>query len=521
MNALRSYAWAFALVGAALTTGFLVRMYLLGGVDLRGQLLAVAAALCLVTYYWLDRPTVEAVARDRSVQLASGATTLVVLAGAAAVAAYAVVRSVDVYVDLTQDTRVSLSEHSVKVAKSIDQDVTLYGFFRHGSGEQASFVRLAKQYEMHNPRLSLQLVDPLREPSLARKFDVSSDASVVLVAGDRAAPLGRRFDELAVTQALRRVVSGEDMEICWSVGHGEAAVDADDDENAASAMVLALDGQSYFVREASVLAGPIPASCAAFVIMAPRTAWEPAETDLLQDYLLGGGRVMALLEPGFAGSPAVAAALRPFGIAVGEHPIIEPDPTRRFMGIDDPSVFVERKDSWVPHRLSQSLAGAVLMHISTSAEAIDDTPGVAARSLLWSSDRAWLEKDGPGEVEPGPHESVGRRSLVAISEVRSAAEIDLPERGAREDGGRLFVVGDSAFATNSYPLFGSNKELFLNAISWLVDEEELIGERPKTSDEVLEISVAEELLLTLLAVFVMPGIALLLALRSHWRRRSL
>ena len=42
----------------------------------------------------------------------------------------------------------------------------------------------------------------------------------------------------------------------------------------------------------------------------------------------------------------------------------------------------------------------------------------------------------------------------------------------------MVVVGDSDFASNRFLVWGNNRDLFLNAVAWLVDEEDQIGERP-------------------------------------------
>lgn len=53
-----------------------------------------------------------------------------------------------------------------------------------------------------------------------------------------------------------------------------------------------------------------------------------------------------------------------------------------------------------------------------------------------------------------------------------------PKRGARS---RVVVFGDSDFASNSYLELGGNKDLILNTIGWLAEEEDLIAIRPKDS----------------------------------------
>ncbi len=82
------------------------------------------------------------------------------------------------------------------------------------------------------------------------------------------------------------------------------------------------------------------------------------------------------------------------------------------------------------------------------------------------------------------------------------------------------VLGDSDFASNVFVAWGNNRDLFLNAVAWLVDEERQIGERPEIGDS-LEITAVGEAVLCLLSIFVVPGGAAFLALTVLLRRRTL
>jgi ABC-type uncharacterized transport system involved in gliding motility auxiliary subunit len=82
----------------------------------------------------------------------------------------------------------------------------------------------------------------------------------------------------------------------------------------------------------------------------------------------------------------------------------------------------------------------------------------------------------------------------------------VPADLAPKAGGRLVVIGDSDFASNQFLSWGNDRDLFLNAVAWLTDEEDQIGERPEQG-EPLEIGGAASALWCLLSVVVVPGIA--------------
>jgi len=130
--------------------------------------------------------------------------------------------------------------------------------------------------------------------------------------------------------------------------------------------------------------------------------------------------------------------------------------------------------------------------------------------------------DAPDPVEAGdpppPAQPPGAPAVVQAlqGDVGRAVPADL----APVPGGRLVVVGDSDFASNVNLLAGNNRDLMLNIVAWLVDEEAQLGERPEAGDT-LEITTVGEAMLCLVSVIFVPGAVLLLALATFLRRRRL
>src|SRR5574337_828136 len=75
---------------------------------------------------------------------------------------------------------------------------------------------------------------------------------------------------------------------------------------------------------------------------------------------------------------------------------------------------------------------------------------------------------------------------------------------------RLVVYGNSGFAGNNFLHFSGNRDLFLNSLSWLAEEEALISIRPqeaKTTPIIL--SAAQGRMVFWMLVVVMPGLFLI------------
>ena len=87
----------------------------------------------------------------------------------------------------------------------------------------------------------------------------------------------------------------------------------------------------------------------------------------------------------------------------------------------------------------------------------------------------------------------------------------------------IVVFGDSDFVNNSYLNILGNKDFFLNTVSFLAEEKDLISIRPKTrsksADNHLVLSKKQSKLIFWLAVIIEPALVLLIGVAIFFRRR--
>lgn len=603
---MRRWRWVPAAIGLACGLGFAVRFALLGGVDPRGQALALGAAALLLMYAWLDRDAVAEVGRAPTTRYALGSVGVVGVACVAAVAVYSGVRKVDRAWDLSQGSSMGLSDRGRAIAAGLDADVTVYALFRHGSATGRDVGRLLEELDAAGPRLTVVRADPLREPRLAERLGVTVETgAVVFEAGERRESLSARLDEGAVLDALVRITATRDRVVCWSEGHGEASPDADADRAAMSAAVLALEGGDVVVEPVNLLRGGVDPRCEALVIAGPRLDWLGVSRDALAAWVAGGGRALLMLDPGAA--PELAADLSRYGLALGPDVVLEPDPGRRPPRVDDPSLLMLGPRDRGAHPVVDGLAGAVLLPVARSVRPEAATDGLMVRGVLFAGPDSYAEL---GEGEVGQRERV---PVAAVVEVRDPAVLSVPdapmdvsaelrarvvslvaslagrpvdgsstlaalglsaadrrvlaellaeelglalsarstaegvvldaliaeveaqvglraalasEGGAPIDpppaqpGGRLIVIGDSQFAANGFIGFGSNRDLFVNAVRWLLDDETVLAAGPQAEPDLLEVTALGQGLLCVATTVLWPGVLLLWAVAAWWRRRS-
>ena len=82
------------------------------------------------------------------------------------------------------------------------------------------------------------------------------------------------------------------------------------------------------------------------------------------------------------------------------------------------------------------------------------------------------------------------------------------------------VIGDSDFVANRYLGIPGNKDLFLNTINWLAQQENLISIRPRDPERRGVTLTAERAqIIFWLSILIIPGLIFALGVQTWWRRR--
>ena len=84
----------------------------------------------------------------------------------------------------------------------------------------------------------------------------------------------------------------------------------------------------------------------------------------------------------------------------------------------------------------------------------------------------------------------------------------------------MVVAGTSNFARNDYFGAQGNGNLFLNMISWLAQDEDLISIRPKNpEDRRILLSQSQSSMIFIISIFILPGIVVAIGLAVFFNRR--
>lgn len=138
-----------------------------------------------------------------------------------------------------------------------------------------------------------------------------------------------------------------------------------------------------------------------------------------------------------------------------------------------------------------------------------------------TSEQSWLETTFTGQVDKDPTEKGGPLTIaMAVSSGPPPPPPGMPQPPPDdEERNHLVVIGDSDFAVDAYFGRTGNGDLFLNAVSWLAEEPELIAIKPKPREEhsiLLDTVQGRKVRLLLFAV---PLAVLAAGGYVWWRRR--
>ena len=453
--------------------------------------------------------------------------------------------------DLTAARQYSLSDQTVRILESLESPIRVMVF-----AQEFDFPRYRDrlaEYEYTSSQVSLEFVDVDGNPALARQYEVQSYGTVVF---DYAGRVERVVSdqEQELTNALIKAVEGEERKAYFLQGHGERLpTGTERDSYSALADALRLDNLSV---ETVILsqAGEVPADAAVLVIAGPATDLLPTEVELLRTYLEGGGKMLFLIDP--PDGPDAAARdnllglIGEWGIEVGRDIVVDVSGVGQLLGTD---ATVPVAASYPPHPITDRFALLTAFPLARSVKPAAGGAGDrVATSFVETSPRSWAESNldltggevtmevdqgdvaGPisiaaavaVEVETPPDGSAAEAAEADAGSDEEAAEAagDGADGAAEADEGptetRVAVFGDSDFAANGSLGIQGNRDLVLNAVNWLAEQENLISIRPREpEDRRITLTADQQFRIQVASLFLIPGLIFGTGVYTWWRRR--
>ena len=431
--------------------------------------------------------------------------------------------------DLTAAHQFSLSDQTKKVLRDLKAPVRIRVFAR--SDDFQRFRDRLDEYTYQSKQVSTEYIDPEKKPGLAQQYGVTALGTVVFDYKGRNEKV-TSDGEQELTNALIKVLQGRQPKVYFTQGHGEKdTVSAD--RGGYNAITAALTTDNFVVDKIVLAQQPaVPDDAEVLIIAGPKTDFLGPEIDMVKAYLARGGKVFLMLDPVLKADQSqptgLQGLLKEWGIDADNDIVLDVSGMGRLLGTDE-SVPVAA--SYPPHPITENFNLMTAYPLARSMTPIEGgTNGHTAQKLVETSKNSWGETNlkslaGGQPAKMDDDDKKGPVSLAAA--VSGAATVTpAPKNAAREGDNpktaetRLVAFGDSDFASNGALGVQGNRDLFLNSVNWLAQQENLIAIRPRDpEDRRITLTADQQQRIFYLTVLIIPGLILLAGVRTWWRRR--
>ena len=490
--------------------------------------LAIAGLICVLLYVlsqWREivRDFSGRQARYGSLAIAS----IVVVLGILAAINYLAARHNKRW-DLTAASQYTLSEQTRKVVQGLTKPVRVTVFSRTEDFDR--FRARLDEYAYLSKQLQIEYVDPVKRPSMAERLKESALGTVVFEYDGRVQRVTSE-QEQDLTNGLIKVLQTKEPKIYFVQGHGERDISGSTPDGF-SGIVGELKSDNFATEAIVLLQQDIPADASVVVLAGPKSDLLPPETAKLQAFLAKGGKLLVLVDPPqSAEAPPLAnlvAFLKNWSVDVGTNAILDPLSQLRGTQADVPVAA-----QYPFHAITNTFRLLTAYPYSRSVKPLDNPPaGRTVTTFIQSGRNSWAESDlktltTKGEATPD-FEGGDVQGPISMA-VAVAAQPDGatpppadggPEANTNKPETRMVVVGDSDFAANNVAGMGGNRDMFLNMVNWLAQQEDLISVRPRNpEDRRVTMTAGQDRMIFWFTILILPGLIFFAGIQTWWRRR--
>ncbi|MCC7431425.1 GldG family protein [bacterium] len=497
-----------ALFGLLFAAYALIEYSILNVWENHDTILAVASLILLGMYLILDFKTVKQNIFHRSAKL--NLKTLVgtflvffILAGINFIASRKSFRF-----DASSGKIYTLSYQSIEILKNLDKEVLILAFFKP---EQSDDTReILEVYKSYTKKLSFKIIDPDKNHSLSSRYGIEKYGTIVFECGELK-DFTQNVSEQTITNGILNVTRKVKKGIYFTEGHQETDIYSEE-KTGYSQIGTKLYLQSYEPKKIiPAQTAELPQDLSVLVVANPKNDFLDAEIDFLEKYLVAKGSICVLLEPGTQ-LPKLFNFLAKWGIFVRDDIIVDVSPANQTYGGDPTLPLVT---DYASHPITKNFGKTLTVYpMARSLDTLKTEKYLLRTILASTSANSWGETtltNGKVSFEQGI-DVQGPLGVAVISEL-----VVNPD----EKSGKIAAFGDSEFIDNFYFDKTGNSDFFLNTVSWLASDDDLISIRPnKTNETKLEMTQGETVVNFMMTIFILPGLFLFLGIFVYLKRKE-
>jgi ABC-type uncharacterized transport system involved in gliding motility auxiliary subunit len=420
--------------------------------------------------------------------------------------------------DLTRSGLYTLSPKSVVVAKRLDSDLQVTGFFRPDqSASKKQVSDLLSLYQQQNRFVRVQFSDPDRSATQALSLGVTISGSVVLQYKNRTPVVldVNSLTESDLTGAMLRLEVNRTPMVCWAAGDGERSLMDADQTNGYSGTASLIKTSNYQYRDLLLSQqARIPADCSVVAVVGVRQPLSDLAVKSLQDYVAGGGKLLFAFDPWATDGRILASVnnvFQPYGVGFSGALVVEGDAAHQ--AANNPTTPVAFDFGNSP--IAKDLARKYVFFAQPTPITGQATSDFTSVDVVRTSDQSYSIAAQRSTADKRPGDKAGPFVLMQTLERTQATN------GKKA---RMALIGTSAIAANqALPpnAAGANPDLLLGTLDWLSGQEDLIGISPKpAAAEPLSLTAEQLRFNYLLTLILLPLLIAVAGAAVFMRRRA-
>jgi ABC-type uncharacterized transport system involved in gliding motility auxiliary subunit len=439
--------------------------------------------------------------------------------------------------DWTASQRNTLSAASVNLLAALDNPLSITVFASENQAVRAPIIELIKRYQRAYAEIDVQWINPELEPALVRELGISEDGTVIIHYGERSEKLSQH-NEQAYSNAIQRLARSEERWLVFLTGHGErnplGQANHDVGEWGKRLKTKGIKLQPLNLTEQA----NIPDNTAALVIASPQVDFLSGEVDIIRNYIVQGGNVLWLMDPGPLHQLQPLADL----LQINFFPGTIVDASTQLVGIEDPRIALVSQ--YPKHLLTQNFDVLTLFPQARAIFVNDDgrgdeekdagKDGWEKKPFLLTMPRSWVETgELSGQIEFDKDSDIKGPLVIGLTLTRNlpaatATNTTTPSSNnatatdaAAGKQQRIVIVGDGDFLSNTYIGNGANMDLGLHIANWLSHDDQLLNIPVKSAGDVnFQLSKSMQILIAFGFLVAIPLALAASGFGIWWQRRK-
>jgi len=430
------------------------------------------------------------------------------------------------YFDVTKNKIHTLTKETENLLKEIDYNINIKAFYL--SKNQTHIRTLLDLYRQKNEHITYETIDPIKNPTIAEKYEVTLPGTIIIEAPDKInrlkpPPLGEFTTEPEITMALYRLITDQAKTVYFTEGHGERSI-LSKEYSGLNVVHERLKGQNLIVDTINLqTTTKIPSDCSVIVIADPTSSYTDEELMTIQRYLLDGGSILMTISAGL--NPNMDRIMKLYGLEFGNDFVYETASNKTTeLGATSPICSIQE-----PSEITSNLTNQNIIFPMVRSVNIKNSGDLTITRLFASSESSWAETDLESalEINKGKRPSRNENETKGPITIAVTTEIEavIPPVSETEEPSKKIVrsafFGSGWFITNSIvSQFPANMNVFLNTINWITRNEKIIEVTPHAAVFTpVELTKSERRMISWLSMVIFPSVILLVGLVVWFKKR--